>query len=252
MENPMDMSGRNVLVTGASSGLGSAIARGLAKQGAKIVLAGRDRGRLAATADSLVGSGHVVQPFDLLDYDSVPQRLRDIASLQGSLHGLVHSAGIMGLRPLRMVSATDWDLSLRTNLIAAGALAKGFRQKGVNASGGSVVFLASVTGLTGHAAQGVYSATKGALIALARSLAIELAPENIRVNCVAPAVVEVGMSEKLKSGMTPEQWSHVASLHPLGIGRPEDIAHAVNFLLADTARWITGTTLVVDGGYTAQ
>jgi NAD(P)-dependent dehydrogenase (short-subunit alcohol dehydrogenase family) len=107
-------------------------------------------------------------------------------------------------------------------------------------------------GLTGQPGQVLYSATKGALIAMARSMALELARESIRVNCVAPAVVAAGMSEELQKTLSPEQFSAITAQHPLGLGRAEDVANAVAFLLADTSRWITGTTLTVDGGYTAQ
>lgn len=252
MADARDLNGRRIVVTGASSGLGAGIARVLAAHGAGLVLVGRNMDRLNETKNDLQGVGHLAKSIDLLDSDGVPQRLREIADEFGALDGVVHSAGVMALRPLKSLVAPDWDVALKTNVVAAGALAKGFRQPGVNRQGGSIVFISSVTGLVGHSAQSLYSATKGALIALARSLAVELARDKIRVNCIAPAVVETGMSEKLKSGMTPEQWAHTASLHPLGLGRAEDVGHAVSFLLADTGRWITGTTLVVDGGYTAQ
>lgn len=248
----MGLEGRTVLISGATSGLGSHIARQLANSGARIVSVGRSLERMEASQQLWAGSGHISEVIDLADVDAVAPRLREIATKIGPCHALVHSAGLMNVRPLRMLTAEDWDASFRINVASAAALAKGFRQRGVNQEGGSIVFMASVTGLVGHAAQSLYGATKGALIAMARSLAVELAPEKIRVNCVAPAVVEIGMSEKLKAGMTSEQWSKVVALHPLGLGRPEDVANAVNFLVADTGRWITGTTLVVDGGYTAQ
>jgi len=250
--NPLDLTGRMVLVTGASSGLGIAVAQQLAALGARVILTARDPGRLEAAQLTLLGSGHAVEAFDLSAPDTLVPWMMQLAQRHGPLHGAVHSAGTMITRPLRMLNGADCDNLMRLNVTAAAALAKGFRQKGVNASGGSIVFLASIMGLVGQPAQSLYSATKGALIAMTRSLALELAREKIRVNCVAPAVVEAGMSSQLKNASTPEQWAKIVAQHPLGLGRPEDVAHAVAFLIADTSRWITGTTLVVDGGYTAQ
>jgi NAD(P)-dependent dehydrogenase (short-subunit alcohol dehydrogenase family) len=250
--NPLSMEGRNILVTGASSGLGIGICRGLADQGARVIMVARDAERLQAARAQLSGDTHVVESFDISQPDAVAPWLKEKALQWGPLHGAVHSAGTMLMRPLRMITAADWDIAMRTNVVAASALAKGFRQAGVNTGGGSIVFISSVTGLVGQPAQSIYGATKGALIAMARSLALELAREKIRVNCVAPAVVEAGMSERIRQSVTPEQWSQIVAQHPLGLGRVEDVANAVLFLLADTGRWITGSTLVVDGGFTAQ
>lgn len=250
--NPMNMSGRTVLVTGASSGLGQGISEMLAKLGAKVILVARDQARLQAACNSLTGVGHEIATCDLSATDAIPGWMKELAQRHGPLHGLVHSAGLLPIKPLRMQMAIDWETAMKVNVTAGAALAKGFRQKNVNAGGGSIVYLSSIMGLTGQPGQVLYSATKGALVAMARSMALELAKENIRVNCVAPAVVMSGMIDKFQQNITPEQFAHITALHPLGLGKAEDVAHTVAFLLADTARWITGTTLVVDGGYTAQ
>lgn len=114
-----------------------------------------------------------------------------------------------------------------------------------------MVFFSSVAGLVGVIGSAAYSASKGAVIALTRSLALELVRDGIRVNCVAPGMVQTEMVEEVQRLLTPEQMQGIAAMHPLGIGRVRDVSNAVAFLLADTSRWITGTTLVVDGGYTA-
>ncbi len=248
----MDLSGRTVLVTGASSGLGRGIADLVAQLGGRVILVARDPVRLEATRAALAGGPHVVEAFDLSNPDGIPVWIRELATRHGVLHGLVHSAGILTTKPLRMQSASDWELAMRINVSAGAALAKGFRQRGVNAGAGSIVFLSSVMGLVGQPGQVLYSATKGALVAMTRSMALELAREAIRVNCVAPAVVMTGMSEELQKNVSPEQFAQITAQHPLGLGRVEDVANAVAFLLADSARWITGITLTVDGGYTAQ
>lgn len=253
MINPMEMTGKTVLVTGASSGLGKGIAVLLAQLGAKVLLVARDQERLAAARSELGGAGHAVEVFDLSVVETIPGWLREISQRHGPLHGLVHSAGVLPTRPLRMQNAADWENALRLNVTAGAQLAKGFRQRGVCADGGgSIVFLSSVMGLAGQPGQVLYSATKGAIVAMVRSMALELAPEGIRVNCVAPAVVDGGMTHKYRQNVLPEMFEQVVSLHPLGLGKVEDVANAAAFLLAETGRWITGTTLVVDGGYTAQ
>ena len=252
IKNPLDMTGRRVLVTGASSGLGQAVALLLAELGAQVVLCARDPVRLEAAKQGLPGGGHSIEAIDLANVETIPLWLNGLAKKNGQLYGLVHCAGILTTKPLKLLTPADWDKAMRVNVIAASALAKGFRQRGVCVDGGSIVFLSSVMGQVGQPGQSLYSATKGALIAMCRSLALELAREQIRVNCVAPAVVMAGMSEQLKQNVSPEQFAQITAMHPLGLGRGEDVANAVAFLLADTARWITGTTITVDGGYTAH
>jgi len=126
------------------------------------------------------------------------------------------------------------------------------KKKHINPDGASIIFIASVMGVVGQPTKTVYSSTKGALIAGARSLALELARNKIRVNCVSPAMVKTEMSDSLLSKVTPEAYNEIMKAHPLGIGEPLDVAELCAFLLSDSARWITGTNVLVDGGYTAQ
>jgi len=248
----MDLTGRRILVSGASSGLGKEIAHFVASLGGKLILVARDASRLDLVLNYLPGGGHSVECFDLYNTDQIVGWMKSLAIKHGPLNGLVHCAGILKNKPLRFQEAGDWESAMKLNVNAAAALTKGFRQKGVYGGAGSIVFMASVMGISGQPGQSIYSATKGALIAMARSLALELAREGIRVNCVAPALVQAGMSEEIRKNLSEEQFARIVEQHPLGLGRPEDVANAVGFLLADTGRWITGTTLVVDGGYTAQ
>ena len=250
--NPMDLTGKRVLVTGGSSGIGLGVAELLSKLGARLVLVGRNLARLELAMNRLEGCGHAIEVYDLLNSEGIAMWVKDLATRGGRIDGVVHSAGVFSTKPLRIMGASDWDLSMRINVTAGAALVKGFRQPGVNNEGGSVVFISSVMGLTGKPGQILYSATKGALISMTRSMALELAKDAIRVNCVAPAVISTGMSENLEKRLTSEQFDAIVKEHPLGLGTAEDVANAVAFLVARTSRWITGTTLVVDGGYTAQ
>ncbi len=252
MHNPMDLTGRTILVTGASSGIGQETSILLSELGAKVVLVGRDNGRLQKTMLSLAGVGHALEVFDLTDLDNIPVWLKLLANNNGELNGLVHCAGIRTTLPIRAITWQSMEETLRTNIGAAVSLVRGFRQKGVRADDASIVLMASAAGIVGEPGITAYSASKGGLIAAMRSMAIELASENIRVNCVAPAVVDSEMTSRIKDTLPKEQFEVIVSSHPLGIGRPRDVANAVAFLLADTGRWITGSTLIVDGGYTAH
>ncbi|MGA1991707.1 MAG: SDR family oxidoreductase [Bryobacteraceae bacterium] len=252
MTNPLELTGRTILVTGASSGIGHETALLLGHLGARVILVGRNQERLAETLRLLNGEGHRVEPFDLSSTDEIPHWLKGIGASSGPLHGLVHCAGIQRLRPLRVLGSAVLQEVMRTNLDAAVSLTRGFRQKGVCAESGSVVLLSSIMSLVGQAGVAAYAASKGAVNAVTRALAVELAFEHIRVNCVAPGYVETEMTAALWSSLTEEQRSHIESRHLLGVGKPRDVAYAIAFLLAETARWITGTVLVVDGGYTAH
>jgi NAD(P)-dependent dehydrogenase (short-subunit alcohol dehydrogenase family) len=252
MPNLLSLSGRTILVTGASSGIGRQTAIQLSELGARIVLVGRSPERLQETAGRLRGEGHPVQPRDLAAVEDVPKWLKELCREIGPLNGLVHSAGVHLMKPLRFMSPQEFSDLMTVNVVAAAALLKGLRQKGVCGSPASAVLISSVMGMVGQAGVTGYCASKGALCALTRSSALELAEEGIRVNCVAPGWVQTEMADRAASTLTEEQMQQIRGMHPLGLGEPQDVAAAVAFLLSDAAKWITGSTLVVDGGYTAH
>jgi len=252
MINPLDMTGKTLLVTGASSGIGRATAILLSQLGARVILVARSRERLEETQRQLAGGGHSIEIFDLGAYEDIPTWLRDLAANYGLLDGMVHSAGLDNRLPLKMINAAQTETLWRINVSASLWLAKGYRQRCVNNRGGSVVFLSSAAGLVGQPAQSVYAASKGGVIALTRSLAMELAREQIRVNCIAPGMVKGEMFQELTKDLTEEHRAAIERDHPLGFGEPIDVANAAAFLLSPASRWITGTTLVADGGYTAH
>lgn len=250
--NPMDLAGRTIVVTGASSGIGRATALALSQLGARVVLVGRNRETLAATQALLEGSGHAIEPFDLACTDELPEWMKGVAGRSGPLSGVAHCAGAQVLMPLRMLRARQVEDLLRINVVSAIMLAKAFRQKGITAAGGAIVFVSSVMGEVGTPGRAAYCASKSALHSLTRSLALELAPDGIRVNCIAPGVVQTEMAADMTQKVGETALDGIARQHPLGLGTPRDVALAAAFLIADTGRWITGSIQFVDGGYTAQ
>jgi NAD(P)-dependent dehydrogenase (short-subunit alcohol dehydrogenase family) len=250
--NPLLMDGKTVLVTGASSGIGRETAILLSQLKARVVLVGRDLKKLEETRTNMSGSDHLVQAIDLTGGDLIPGWLRQITVETGPMAGLVHCAGIHQAIPLRVLTAEKVDEVMRTNVTGAIMLVKAFRQKGCCAKPASIVLMSSVAGIVGQSAVSAYSASKAAICGFTRSAAMELAPEGIRVNCIAPGSVPTRMTDTLRDKLTPEQFIAIESSHPLGLGMPRDIAYASAFLLAETGRWITGTTLVVDGGFSAH
>jgi|AGTN01.1.fsa_nt_gi Dehydrogenases with different specificities (related to short-chain alcohol dehydrogenases) len=249
--NPLDLTGRHVLVTGASSGIGRATAVMLARLGGRLTITGRDAGRLGETLACLHGEGHDAAAFDLAALDDIPGWMRDLAAARGTFDGLAHCAGVQTSKPMRTVDAAFIDTILRVNVSAGLMLARGFRQRDCHAPGASIVLIASASAFVGQATNVVYCASKGGLVSGARALAVELARDGIRVNCICPALVETEMAEKFRSVMTDQQYEDYKKMYPLGLGRPDDIASAVAFFLAKTGRWLTGTSLLIDGGLLA-
>jgi NAD(P)-dependent dehydrogenase (short-subunit alcohol dehydrogenase family) len=250
--NPLDLSGSTVLVTGASSGIGRETAVLLSELGARVIASGRSEDKLLATRQALHGSGHATVPFDLSSLEQIPQWMRDVTKQHGPLDGLVHSAGTRVSIGLRSLSLEQLETTLRVNLSSAVMLTKGFRQKGCHAGGGSIVLLSSVAGMCGAPGIAAYAASKAGLIGFCKASAIELAKEQIRVNCIAPGIVESEMLAEIRETLLPEQYDSIVAQHPLGIGTARDVAHAAAYLLSGASRWMTGAVLVLDGGYSAQ
>ncbi len=250
--NPLDLSNCTLLVTGASSGIGRETAVVLGELGARVIVTGRRIEELEATMARLGPGVHAVEPFDLADLESIPAWIKGLAGRHGPLHGLVHAAGLRKTTGLRGLSVDALHQTFRVNFDSAVMLAKGFRQKGCCASPSSIVFISSVAALAGSPATAAYAASKAALIGLARSLAIELAREGIRVNCVAPGLVQSEMTDQIRQALSDEQFAAIVAQHPLGLGTTRDVAYAAAYLLSGAGRWMTGHVMVLDGGFSAQ
>lgn len=246
----LDFAGKRILITGASSGIGGEVARLLSKLGANLVLLGRDAERLQRVFQSLNGRGHGKYLFDLAAVDEIPAFLKKIGLEHGPLSGLFHAAGDVSIKPLGLLKSKYIDPIFDISVKAALLLTRGFCQRGVQHQGqASLVFMSSVAGLRGQAGMSIYSASKAAIDGAVRSLACELAPRGIRVNAIAAGAVQTVMHEKIVKDLSEEGITAYRQKHLLGFGDPEDIANAAAFLLSDASKWITGTTMIVDGGY---
>jgi len=243
--SPFSVAGKRVLVTGASSGLGRAAAIAMARHGATVVACGRDAGRLQATMAECPGEGHATALGDLTQDDVMDATVETA----GKVDGVVHCAGISIPTPLRLAKREYVEAVFRTNYVAPIMLTQRLLAKGRVAKGGSILFLASSAAYRGVAGTGIYAGSKGALVATTRSIALETAKHGIRVNCLAPDLVETPLIETSGTLQGSGEWLELQrKLHPLGLGRPEDIANAAIYFLSDASRWITGTSLLMDGG----
>ncbi len=237
------------LVTGASRGIGRAVAMELGRAGYAVCinyLNSEDAARQAAEALRAGGSDAVAIRADVADGTAVAEMVRRTEKELGPVTLLVNNAGVAGQAQFQDISDEMWDRYLAVNLGGARNTIRAVLPHMLSEKRGAIVNISSIWGLRGASCEVAYACTKAAIIALTRSLAMELAPSGIRVNCVAPGVIDTDMVQVLGQ----ETLRDLAEQTPLGrLGRPEDIAHAVAFLASDKASFITGQVLGADGGF---
>ena len=251
--NPLSLKGKNILITGASSGIGRGCAAYMDRLGANLILCGRNEERLIQTKQLLrPDNNHTTSAFDMLDTANLEPVLKGITAKTGPIDGAVLCAGITKTMPLKFTSEKDINNLLNTNLTSIIVFVKHLLNAKISARPCSIVLISSVAGVTGAPGKSVYSASKAGLFGLCKSLAVELAQDKIRVNTISPGYVKTDMFAELQKQLTKEQLENIVSQHPLGLGEVDDIAASAAFLLSDSSRWMTGANLVVDGGYSAK
>lgn len=248
----MNFHNKHIFITGASAGIGRETAILLSSLGAKLLITGRDEVALSKTLSMLEGSHHHLSVMDLSNTDALAPWVQQLIVEHGHFDGFVHCAGCQITKSIREFNANVFDQMMQTNLSSALAICRGFRYRRPRSVQGSIVFVSSISGLIGQTGNIIYGASKAGLMSATRGLAMELLRDNIRVNCVAPALVETEMVQKVRAEMTEAQFEAIESMHPMGIGQPIDVAHAIAFLLSDSSKWINAVTLPVDGGYLAN
>jgi len=240
--DPFSLVGKTILVTGASSGIGKATAAACSKRGATLIVSGRDASRLDKTLSQLSGDGHRAIAADLTD---AGQR-QSLADDAGNIDGLFFSAGIASSAPARLINEKHVRQLMSIDFEAPLLLAQRLLFRKRIRAGGSIVFNTSVAARNSPIGAAVYSAAKAGLYAAARSIALEVAREKIRVNCLQLGYVRTALLDQLDgAGVDVAERD---SLCPLGLGDVDDAANAAIFLLSDASRWISRTALTVDGG----
>jgi NAD(P)-dependent dehydrogenase (short-subunit alcohol dehydrogenase family) len=254
LEGTVRLESKVAIITGAGSGIGRACSIAFAREGAKVTLVGRRKERLAETAREIGLDRAQVISSDVSRPDDIVHIVETTVSRFGDVHALVNNAAVLNPGTAESHTEEEWDETFATNVRGVWLLSREVVPHMRAAGGGSIVNIASVVGLVGATNRVAYGASKGALIALTKCMAMDLGRDHIRVNCICPGIVETEMvAEFITSAPDPEaERSKRLGLHPIGrFGCPEDIASSAVFLASDESLWATGAAFTVDGGYTA-
>lgn len=246
MYNPFTLEGKTILVTGAASGIGRSVAIESSRLGATVILVDLNAERMQDTLSQMEGTGHQTFVADLTSLESI----ESLAGQLSAVNGLVNCAGIGLTLPFKFTSDEQLTRVMSVNFYGPIMLTRTLLKKKKLLAGGSVVYMASIDGtVTGHVGNSIYSASKGAILGMARSQALELAPQRIRVNCVSPARVNTPLIQR--DNISQEQVEENMKLYPLKrYAEPHEIAYYIIYLLSDASTYTTGSNLVIDGGFT--
>lgn len=250
MNNPFSLENKNILVTGASSGIGKEVAISIAKMGGNVILNGRNSDRLQEVALQINKESTIIVCGDITIEDTV----KSIVEAIPKIDGLVHAAGIMKLLPFKFISPSDLNAMMNVNFTSPTLLSLEIVKKKKINNNASIVYISSINGsVVGSKANSMYAASKGAISGMVKGMAIDLAKTKIRVNEIAPGMIETSGALEIENIVSADAIINDKKKYPLGTyGQPEDVALACVYLLSDASKWVTGSKIVVDGGFTAQ
>lgn len=253
MQSPFSLKGKNILVSGASSGIGRQCAIDFSFNGANVFLLGRNIVELKKT-EELCAQDVSVKYFsvDFGALDMLPKEISSICEEIGTVHGFLHAAGIEKSLPYAHLKTEDYQRIYNVNFISAMEIIKVISSKKYRGDKAKYVLVSSITSVIGRPTVTAYAASKGAMVSAVKSLSLELAKKGVCINCISPGTILTPMMVKVMDTLTEEQRSARKDSFPLGFGEPTDVSNAAVFLLSDAARWITGQNIIIDGGYTAQ
>lgn len=253
MYSPFSLEGKTIVVTGASSGIGRQCAIDCSRMGAKVALVARDRERLEDTVSKMDSHhDHRIYQYDLSITEGIKNLVADVVSDCGKIDGFVHAAGIEKTAPARSLSFEDYRNIYSINALSAFEFIRQFSSRRCFSDGGHIVLISSITSTVGRIGVSAYAASKGALVSAVRTLALELAPKRICINCVSPGTILTPMMQNFLNTLSEEQYKKRIDGFPLGLGDASDVSNTCIFLLSSASRWITGQNIIVDGGYTIQ
>lgn len=253
VNNPLSIEGKTIVITGGASGIGRQCAIDFSNAGANLVLLDINEEQLAETK-GLCNPEVKCSCYrcDLTDSENLEGIVKQAVDENGLVSGMLHCAGIEKTLPYNKLSPVDYDRIYSVNVVGAMNLLKHLTKKCNRADNAKYVLIASITAVVGRPGVAAYAASKGAIVSVVKTLALEFAPKGMTINCISPGTILTPLMQNMLESLTEEQQEERKAGFPLGLGMPRDIANTAMFLLSDGARWITGQNIVVDGGYTAR
>lgn len=252
--NPFSLEGKVVVISGAASGIARQCAISCSKIGAKLILLDLNEEGLKETMTMVDRpKEHYFASVNLLEYDKVSEIIKEAVAKVGRINGLLNCAGISTTNLFKLAKPEELDKFFHVNVYTGYFLTQECTKMGnMSKEGGSIVFFSSVAGSFGEVGKSTYGMTKAALLNLAKHLACEMARKNVRVNSISPGAICTPINMNLPHMKDPEKRAALEAQHLLGLGETTDIANACIYLLSDASRWVTGTNLFVDGGFSAR